>query len=119
MKSFTAFRTRYSGASIRYRAVTILLLAIQSFTGIELLARKNWTWKRIATQTHLNTANSEFQRLTLAHHSLRPSYRSDRGHRPSEAGARATKSHRRNLDTGVLGFVEWFDIDCSVGRKEE
>ena len=116
MNSFTAFTTRYSGASIGDKAVTILLLAIQSFTGIELSAQKQWKRKRCATQTHLATASSEFQRLSLAHHSLRPSCRCDSGHRPSEAGARATKCHRRNLDTGVLGFAERFNIGCNAGR---
>ena len=99
--SFTAFRTRYSGASIGNKAVTILLPAIQFFTGIELSARKHWKLKRIATQTHLTTASSEFQRLSLAHHSLRPSCRSDSGHRPSEAGVQASKYHRRKLDNGL------------------
>ena len=119
MKSFTAFRTRYSGASIGNKAVTILLLAIQSFTGIKLSARKHWKWKRIAIQTHLNTANSEFQRLSLAHHSLRPSCRRDSGLRTSEVGVRATKCHRRKLGTGVLGFAKRFNIGCSVSRREE
>ena len=65
MNSFTAFRTRYSGASIGNKAVTILLLAFKSFIDLDLSTQKHRKWEANRNSDAYEYGEQQFQRISI------------------------------------------------------